>query len=154
MSLREWTVSWWSTKAVARKLQRIAHSFSMPAVACENGSWVVACSDRNTYRVILTIWANGTTMYLIAGSELVVDRDLLPRELAIVLLEENHGFAAGSFRLIPRGERRYVALGSIVDARTMPDSDVQAIGWALITKMQQTITKLYARELIIAGPHS
>lgn len=133
-------------------VRRVAQSFGLPAMLSERGVWNIAAARRNTYRVSLHLWAMEHSISFMAASQLLIERDWLPRELLLLLLEENHRIPEGSFRLTPQGTRRYVVLGRVVNAHTFPETQMKALGESLIARMQQMITTLYARELIIAGP--
>ena len=78
---------------------RVARSLELPIVDSGQGVWSMAAERRNSYRVSLHIWPEETLVHSAAGSQLAIDRDYIPRELALVLLEENHRVLEGSFRL-------------------------------------------------------
>ena len=132
-------------------IRRVVKSFRLPVVEGEPGMWSVVGERHDTYRVSLHLWAQDHMIHLMAGSELVVERDLLPQELAFTLLEENHRCEEGSFRLVPQEENRLVVLGRVIDARSFPEAQMCHLGETLIEKMQRMINKLYAMGLIISG---
>ena len=113
--------------------------------------WSVAGARLDTYRVSLHLWAQDHMIHLMASSELAIERDLIPRELSLTVLEENHRCEEGSFRLVPQEENRLVVLGRVIDARSFPESQICHLGETLIEKMQRMINKLYGMGLIISG---
>jgi hypothetical protein len=134
-----------------RVIRRVVRLFDLPTMEVETGLWCVAAERRNTYRVSLFLWAKEEKLHCMAGCELSIERDFIPRELLLVLLEENHRLDSGSFRLVPRDERDLVVLGQVIDTRTIPESDLLPLGKALIERLQQMVCKLYAMDLIISG---
>ena len=132
-------------------IRRVVQSFRGPTMEVEPGLWSVTAERRNTYQVSLFLWAQDESICCMAGCEIAIERDLIPRELALMLLEENHRFEAGSFRLVPRDEKRLVVLGRTIDTRTFPEQDMHHLGEVLIEHMQRMVCKLYGMELIISG---
>jgi hypothetical protein len=53
---------------------------------------------------------------------------------------------------VQRGEERIVVLGRVINAHDRSEDHLHKACLSLISGMQEMITKLYARELIIAGP--
>lgn len=98
----------------------------------------------------LHLWAVDHQIHLMVACEIVVERGLFPQELLLLLLEDNHRFEDGSFRLVPQEDSRVVVLGRIVDSRTFPEAELQPLGESLLQRMQEMVTKLYGMGLIIA----
>ena len=132
-------------------IRRVLKSFRLPVVEGESGLWSVVGKRQDTYRVSLHLWAQDHMIHLMASSELAIERDLIPQELAFSLLEENHRCEEGSFRLVPQEEKRLVVLGRVIDTRSFPESQLCHLGETLIEKMQRMINKLYGMGLIISG---
>lgn len=133
-------------------IRRVIRSFQLPTLEVESGLWSITAERRNTYQVSLFLWAQDEKICCMAGCEIAIERNLIPRELALILLEENHRGEEGSFRLVPRDEQRLVVLGRTIDTRTFPERDMHHLGEALIERMQRMVCKLYGMGLIISGP--
>lgn len=130
---------------------RVLRMFSFPTLEVSPGHWSVVGERRHTYRPTLHMWAVDHQIHLMVACEIVVERGLFPQELLLLLLEDNHRFEGGSFRLVPQEDSRVVVLGRIVDSRTFPEAELQPLGESLLQRMQEMVTKLYGMGLIIAG---
>lgn len=132
-------------------VRRVARSFPYPATEIEPGLWDILSEQRDTYQVSLFLWAEGEMICLRTACELSIERDLILREMMLLLLEENHKLPHGSFRLVPSDEKRLVVLGASLDTRHVPESKLRSVGEMAIENMQRMICKLYAMGLIISG---
>lgn len=128
---------------------RVARAISPAALEHREGLFCVAYPRRHSYQVSLHLWTEGADLHLVAASDLVVERDWLPRELLLVLLEDQLSFPAGTYYLVPQGTARIVGLRRIVDTRTFPEAELKSLGESLAGRMQLVLTQLYARELIL-----
>lgn len=150
----------WFRRAVRRPVQatseavirRVVRSLTLPAMEIEPGLWSVTAERRNTYRVTLYLWAQEEKIHCKAACGMSIERDLIPRELLLLLLEENHRFDDGAFRLSPHGDRHTVVFGRVVDTRAVSESELRLLGETLIERMQRMVCKLYSMDLIISGP--
>ena len=153
-----WFTSWLNRSSSGRDQQRseaiirrMLRAFGSSVIEVGPGHWGVVGERRHTYRVTLHVWAEGRMIHLMVACEIVVERGLFPQELLLLLLEENHRFGDGSFRLVPQEDSRVVVLGRIVDTRTFHEEDLRPLGESLLQRMQAMVTKLYGMGLIIAG---
>ena len=150
----------WLTKPCLPVHQSLTESFirrSLPAIGLpfreiEPRLWVIQAPPLDTYSVTLSIWAEQNNIQLIAASELCVERDLLPRDLLLNLLESPR-FEYGFFRLVPVDQKQLVVLSGSLNAQRCSIESLRLIGEAMIEHMQMMICRLYAMDLIIAGPH-
>jgi hypothetical protein len=133
-------------------IRRVVRLFDLPVVESEPGLWSVVGTCRDTYRVCLFIWADERKLNFMATCQLSVERELLPRELLLTVLEENHRLEQGAFRLVPREDRRLLVLGQILDNDIFSEPKLFHLGQTLIERMQRMVCKLYGMELILDGP--
>lgn len=134
-------------------IARVSKSLAFPSVETQPGLWSVIAAPLDTYRVSLFLWAQERLIHLMASSEARIERDLLPRELMLLLLEENHRSHDGAFRLACQNDDRLVAFGTTVDTRFFPENELKALAETLIERMQRMVHRLHAMGLIIDGPH-
>lgn len=132
-------------------IRRVLRQFAWPTHELAPGHWSVVGERRHTYRPTLHLWAVDHQIHLMVACEIIVERGLFPQELLLLLLEDNHRFEDGSFRLVPQEDSRVVVLGRIVDSRAFLESELQPLGESLLQRMQAMVTKLYGMGLIIAG---
>ena len=137
-----------------RLICRVLKSFALPTLETEPGLWSVVAERRDTYRVSLFLWAVDAKLHCMAGCEIAMERELVPRELMLQLLEENHRCEDSSFRLVTREDQRRVVLGRVIDTRWFPESELPHLGETLIERLQRMVTKLYGMGLIISGPEA
>jgi hypothetical protein len=135
-------------------IRRLLRQFMLPSLVVRPGHWSVVGERRHTYRPSLHMWAEYHQIHLMVACEIIVERGLLPQELLLLLLEDNHRFEDGAFRLVPQDDSRVVVLGRIVDTRTFPEAELRPLGESLLQRMQAMVTKLYGMGLIIAGTES
>lgn len=147
-----WFRRWPAQSDGGAKVRRIAKRFGVPVLQSSPGIWSVTADRRNTYRVSLFLWCEENEIQLRAGCEILIERDLIPRDLAIVLLEENHEREVGSFQFVPQDSERFVVLGHSVIWRHWSDDGLLMLGRGMIERMQLMVCKLYAKGLIISGP--
>lgn len=147
--------NWWRNErpqiTSERIIGRVLRQFRLPTNEIEPGLWSVTAERRDTYQVSLYLWAEDEQIHLAAACQILVERDLIPRELTLQLLEENHRLAIGSFRLAPQEQSRRVVLGRVVDSQSFPERELLPLGETLIERMQRMVCKLYGMGLIIAG---
>lgn len=141
----------WKPSQTETAIRRILPLFSLPHAELEPGLWCVTAERRHTYQVNLFLWEKDTAICCAASSELSIERDLIPRELALVLLEENHQSETGSYSLVPADGNRLVVLAQQIDPRFVSCTQIKSMCDVLINQMQQTLCKLYAKELIISS---
>ena len=156
-----WFLSWFSHFSSQREqmrseaiIRRVLRRFMLPTLEVRSGHWSVVGERRHTYRPTLHLWAEDHTIRLMVACEIVVERGLFPQELLLLLLEDNHRFEDGSFRLVPQEDSRVVVLGRIVETRTFPEAELRPLGESLLQRMQAMVTKLYGMGLIISGTES
>lgn len=133
-------------------IRRSLASLSLPSLEIEPGLWSVVGDVRHNYRVSAHLWSEGPMIHCVASCEIIVERDLLPRDLMLVVLEENHWIEDGSYRLVPSGGDRILALGRVIDTRHFPEAELGPLAALLLHRMQVMVTKLYGLGLIIDGP--
>ena len=138
-----------SEAAIARVTKSLNHETTKPKASL----WVVFAEQRDTYQSKLHIWAEGARIFVVASCELCIERDLVTRELALFLLEENCRIQEATYQLVAVREKSMVALSRIVDSRGLKDAELQRIiTWTLET-FQLMVCKAFAMGLIIEGPH-
>lgn len=133
-------------------IRRTLASLSLPSLEIEPQLWSVVGDVRHKYRMAEYLWPDGPMIHCVASCEIIVERDWLPRELMLVVLEENHWIEDCSFRLTPKQGDRILALGRVIDSRYFPEAELGPLVTSMLHRMQVMVTKLYGMGLIIEGP--
>lgn len=134
-------------------IARLTKSLQLPATKEPEGIWTLLADARDTYRVRLTTWTRDNKLFLMSSSEACIERELLPQELKLMLLEWNGQLEHSAFRLLAFDERRVVALYRMIDLRSVPENELVAAARGVIETMQLFLCKAYAMGLLISGPH-
>lgn len=150
---------WWKQTPREREkanaesmIRRVLPTLTLPSLEVEPGLWSVVGDVKHKYRVVCYLWVEDAMVHCVAASEIIVERGLLPRDLMLVVLEENFFFPDGSFRLIPQNEDRILGLARTVDSRYFRVEELGPLVMLLVDRMQRIVTKLYGLGLIIEGP--
>lgn len=152
MSLFRWFDGSHSQAKSEAIIRRVMSRMPYPMMEIERGLVSVTADRRDTYQVSLFAMVDDEKISFMAASGISVERDLIPRELILLLLEENHRYVHGSFQLVTLDENRQVVLGRTVDPRYYPEAKMKRLGESLIENMQKMVRKLYAMGVIISGP--
>lgn len=138
------------SEALARRAIRL---IDLPWQQSKAGLWIATGAVHHGYAVSLNLLAHDWFVMCMASANIVIDRHWIQRELALVLLEENHQFAYGSFRLSNRPEGgRELVLGHLIDPSCFNAEQTANVAQVLNDEMRRAITRLYALNLICEGP--
>ncbi len=139
-----------SSKALVKRAMRL---IGFPSVQAKPGLWIATADVNHGYAVTLNLLVHDWFVMCMVSANVLIDRVWIQRELALVLLEENHHFAYGSFRLSPRPDgSREVVIGHLLDTTRFDAEATADVSLILIEQMQSAITRLYAQSLICEGP--
>jgi hypothetical protein len=152
MSLFQWFYGASSQAKSEAIIRRVMSRMPYPMIEIDRGLVSVTAERRDTYQVRLFAMVDNERISFIAASGIAIERDLIPRELVLLLLEENHRYQHGSFRLMPQDEHQQLMLGRTLDPRHYPEAKMKPLGESLIENMQKMVRKLYVMGLIINGP--
>lgn len=135
-----------------RLIRETLRTSSLPVVDLGDGMRAVVAPPRNTYRTKVYVWPRGRFVRCQAATDMVIERDLLGREMMLQILEANGPDQPGVFWLVPDNDDRVVCLGSEVDSRETTAAELQELIGDLLARFERMVTRLYAMGLIIEGP--
>ncbi|MDP1795975.1 MAG: hypothetical protein Q8K78_00765 [Planctomycetaceae bacterium] len=118
------------------------------------GLWVVPAPPQYGYDVTVQFLGRDRWVVCLVGADLVIERDWVPRELALRLLEENSRCAYGSFRLMEVEHGLAMVHAQLCDSRLFSAAKLADIGQTLLEQYQRMLEQLYACDLIVPGPLS
>lgn len=135
-----------------RLIRETLRTSSLPVADLGDGMRAVVAPPRNTYRSRVYVWAYGGAIRCQAATDIAIERNWVGREVAIQLLEANLPGLPGVFSLVPDGDERIVVLGTEVDARETTAAELRKLIDDLLVRFERMVARLYAMDLIIAGP--
>jgi hypothetical protein len=138
------------------QVQRLAHVLGRlgpPVLEGDDTLRFVVFPVQHTYRVKLYAWPEQDHAILLASIDYRVERDLVLRELALELLEENHALKDAAFVLIPRAENeRLIGCRRVLSLAQSSNSELLLAGTHLVEQMRRIVARLYAKGLLPSGP--
>lgn len=134
-------------------IERLIQSLGMPAKKEQGGIWTLLADIRDTYQVRLSVFTRDQKLHLIASSEACIERDLISREILLMLLEWNSRLENSSFRLVEMDESRIIAISRAIDVRNFPPDELTTAARNIVETMQLFICKGVAMGGLIQGPH-
>jgi len=142
-----------SPKARSEALLRAAMTHLPQATLYgDSGMVIVSGPPTATYRPSVYAWAEDDGVYCLATAQIVVDRDWLPHELLLQLLEENHPERPGRFWLMNWKGERMVTLAEVLPPGLLTADALARRIEALRTRFADIVQRLYALDLLITGP--
>lgn len=134
--------------------QGAARRMRHPSQKQRPGLWVVRAPPKCGYDITVQFLGREWWVLCLVGADLVIDRDWVPRELALRLLEANSRCAYGSFRLMNVDRGLALVHAQLFDSRLFSAAKLADIGQTMLDQYQQTLVQLYACDLILPGPLS
>jgi hypothetical protein len=154
-----WKSSWMRSSKVDRPerrsaalAQQAAQRMGANSRPSRPGLWVVSAPPQHGYDVTVQLLGSSGWVICLAGADLIIDREWVPRELAVRLLEENSRCAYGSFRLMDVDRGLALVHAQVCDSSIFTAAQIADIGQTLLEQYQQMLTQLYACDLILTGP--
>lgn len=123
-------------------------SIGLPWQKTRTGVWCLEAEERRGFTVQLEVLAQSWFVFSMASAGIVLAHHGVSSELAVDLLEQNQGFAYGSFRLNEGPEGMTLVMGQLFDSRLFDAPLIAGISRTLISQMQSALIRLYARDLI------
>jgi hypothetical protein len=137
-----------------QRIDRVLSRLGLAVIEADSEMRCVVLPPEHTYRVKLYAWPDAKArICLVSSIDYRVDRDLILRELALDLLEENHVLVDEAFVLIPRADQdRLIGCRRLMPAREVSDEELLNTCTVLIERMRRMVARLYAKGLIPSGP--
>jgi len=118
----------------------------------EAGVWVVPGATQATYRPLAVLWPEEGGVDCVITANIVFDRDFLPRELLLQLLEANRADLPGRFWLMPWKGQRMVTLADFIPTGTVTGPELARRIERLNKRFGEVVQQLYALDLVLEGP--
>ena len=141
------------TKAAAEQLLRSAVA-KLPRAEHlgRAGVWVVPGAVQATYRPLAVLWPEAGGVDCVVTANIVFDRDFLPRELLLQILEANRAELPGRFWLMPWKGQRMVTLADFIPTGTVTGPELARRIDQLLKRYGDVVQRLYALDLLLEGP--
>lgn len=144
----------WQQARSTALAQGAARRMRYPSQKQRPGLWVVRAPPKCGYDISVQFLGREWWVLCLVGADVVIDRDWVPRELALRLLEANSRYAYGSFRLMNVDRGLALVHAQLFDSRLFSAAKLADIGQTLLDQYQQMLVQLYACDQILPGPLS
>ena len=136
------------------RLDQVLPMLGAPIAEVDHEMRCVVMAPKQSYRVRLYAWVVAAgKLHLMASIDYREDRDLILRELAIDLLDENHGMEDEAFVLIPKQDNdRLIGCRRVLSLHGLDNRQLLAACRSVISHMDRMVARLYLKGLIPSGP--
>ena len=134
---------------LGRTVQRLIESLRLPCEQVNEAQWALRGPSRHGFAIELGLMLQRESLVIGVRAGLILNRDIVSHEIALVLLELNDFFRFGSFRVVQLGAAHEAVLAHVVDL-TQPshEDSLLKVCRVMIQDMERAVTRLYATDLI------
>lgn len=138
--------------AAARHLGSVQHlieSLQLPYEQVNEAQWALRGPSQHGFAIELGLMLQRESLVIGVRAGLMLNRDIVSHEIALVLLELNDSFRFGSFRVVQLGAAYEAVLAHVVDlTQPSPEESLLEICRLTIQSMERAVTRLYATDLL------
>lgn len=146
-------LAWLSIYLQPRTARRVRKAAVLTGLRHEErrGYWIAFDESNHRFRKNLYLRPTKDRVKITVSSDVFADRPWLHHELLLLLLEENHLDRSAAFGLVDTRWGHTVTLTQWIDGRDATARAIAKAGNELLERMQKSLDRWYAAELIEAG---